>query len=96
MPSPKDVQLMSAMTTHVDSLLKEFTDSQAWDTLTDKHKGPKHPYVRFVNREAERLVKAIRAAVKEEVRALPGRAQKGAVDAAVAAVAGKVKKALKA
>ena len=88
-----DAQLRSALTSHVDAMLGRFMDGKASTHANDPRKGPKHPYIVFVNREAEKLLRMFRASVKEQVRALPGRAQKGAVDAAMRAVAPKVKKA---
>lgn len=52
------------------------------------------PFIRLVNRESDRLTKAIRAALRESVRELPGRAQKGEVDRLMRAVAPKIEKAL--
>ena len=51
-------------------------------------------FIRLVNKEADRLVKAIRAGLRETVRELPGRAQKGEVDRIMRAAAPMIEKAL--
>jgi len=43
----------------------------------------------------DKLERAFRAVVHEQVRQLPGRAQKGAIDAALTSVLPKIRKALK-
>lgn len=89
-----NAQLRSALTSAVDAMLHRAAPVLASHRMLERQKGPNHPYIRLVNREAERLLKAFRASVREQVRALPGRAQKGAVDAAVRGAAPKVKQAL--
>lgn len=90
-----NASLRSALTSHVDALLHRARPVLASERMDDAHKGPKHPYILLVNREAEQLVRMVRAAVRDDVTALPGRAQKGAVDAAVRKVAPRVRKALR-
>lgn len=53
------------------------------------------PFIKHVNKESDRLVKAIRAGVREAVRELPGRAQKGEVDRLMRAIAPKLEKVLR-
>lgn len=90
-----DAGLRSVLTSFVNDLyvraIPTLTNATAMEA---KRKGPKHPYVRLVNREAEKLVKAFRVAAKESTRELPGRAQKGAIDAAVRRITPDVAKQL--
>ncbi len=80
-----NIWLWTAMESARDVSVKEGQD------LNDNSK-----FIRLVNKEAERLVKSIRAGLREAVRELPGRAQKGEVDRIMRAAAPKIEKALKA
>lgn len=75
--------------------LNEALSTFLWDAMSDGAQMGRGPFTRLVNRKTGQLVKAFRAVVKEQVRALPGRAQKGAVDAALRSVTPKVAKALR-
>jgi hypothetical protein len=86
--------LRSAVVTFLDRACRAASEPKA--DVGAKRKGPRHPYVRLVNREGERLVKAFRAAMREAVTALPGRAQKGAVDAALRKVTPTIARRLRA
>ncbi len=88
---PAEYALRSALTTFLDRACKDAADAG----IGDKTKGPRHPYVVHVNATAEQLVRAFRAVVREQVRQLPGRAQKGAVNAALRSVTPHIEKRLK-
>lgn len=93
-PTPRfrDAALRSACT----GFLWEFAKSVDTAPPTNQRgkKALDRRRIRLVNREAEKIVRAVRAAVREQVRQLPGRAQRGALQAAMNSVAPKVRKAL--
>lgn len=89
-----EANLRSVLTTFIDGVMQQGNLIKL--RAHDAHKGPRHPYIKAVNAEAERLLRAFKAAVGEQVRELPGRAQKGARDAALRKITPDVAKKLRA
>jgi hypothetical protein len=89
---------------NADVVMLKATNVWLWSAMEDAVElglsidvelGDNTKFIRLVNKRADQLVKAIRAGLREAVRELPGRAQKGEVDRIMRAAAPKLKKVLK-
>jgi hypothetical protein len=89
---PSDAPLRGVLTGFLWDFAKEIDAPPPANQRS--REGMKRRRIRQVNAAGERLLRAVKAAVREQVRQLPGRAQKGALQAALNTVTPKVRKAL--